>query len=125
MWKKQVAFAGLGIGALILVNLVNCRRLGEAGYWIYAGVLLLLAVLLISRYVVQLPFAPETKGAFQVDKNINRGIRAAEHPALGNMQTRVYHRPGVVSAIPKQLPKVQRVNRAFRADASADGADSA
>ena len=65
LWKKQVAFAGLGIGALILVNLVNCRRLGEAGYWIYAGVLLLLAVLLISRYVVELPFAPETKGAFR------------------------------------------------------------
>ena len=65
LWKKQVAFAGLGLGALILVNLVNCRRLGEAGYWIYAGVLLLLAVLLISRYVVELPFAPETKGAFR------------------------------------------------------------
>ena len=29
LWKKQIAFAGLGLGALILVNLVNCRRLGE------------------------------------------------------------------------------------------------
>jgi rod shape determining protein RodA len=65
LWKKQVAFAGLGIGALILVNLVNCRRLGEAGYAIYAGILVLLAVLLISRYVFELPFAPETKGAFR------------------------------------------------------------
>ncbi|MGA2323671.1 MAG: FtsW/RodA/SpoVE family cell cycle protein [Sedimentisphaerales bacterium] len=65
LWKKQVAFAGLGIGALILVNLVNCRRLGEAGYWIYAAVLLLLVVLLISRFVVNLPFAPETKGAYR------------------------------------------------------------
>jgi cell division protein FtsW (lipid II flippase) len=65
LWKKQVAFAGLGIGALILVNLVNCRRLGEAGYWIYAAVLLLLVVLLISRFVVELPFAPETKGAYR------------------------------------------------------------
>jgi rod shape determining protein RodA len=65
LWKKQVAFAGLGIAALILVNLVNCRRLGEAGYWIYAAVLLLLVVLLISRFVVNLPFAPETKGAFR------------------------------------------------------------
>ena len=65
LWKKQVAFAGLGLGALILVNLVNCRRLGEAGYWIYAAVLLLLVVLLISRFVVELPFAPETKGAFR------------------------------------------------------------
>ncbi|MGA2070263.1 MAG: FtsW/RodA/SpoVE family cell cycle protein [Sedimentisphaerales bacterium] len=65
LWKKQVTFAGLGIGALILVNLVNCRRLGEAGYWIYAAVLLLLVVLLISRFVVNLPFAPETKGAYR------------------------------------------------------------
>ena len=65
LWKKQVAFAGLGIGALILVNLVNCRRLGEAGYWIYAAILLLLVVLLISRFVVNLPFAPETKGAYR------------------------------------------------------------
>ena len=61
LWKKQVTFACLGIAALILVNLVNCRRLGEAGYWIYAGVLVLLAVLLISRYVVELPFAPKQK----------------------------------------------------------------
>jgi cell division protein FtsW (lipid II flippase) len=65
LWKKQAAFAGLGIGALVLVNLVNCRRLGEMGYWIYAGVLVLLVLLLVSRYVVELPFAPETKGAFR------------------------------------------------------------
>ena len=65
LWKKQVAFAGLRLGALFLVNLVNCRRLGEAGYWIYAAVLLLLVVLLISRFVVNLPFAPETKGAYR------------------------------------------------------------
>ena len=65
LWKKQITFACLGIGALILVNVVNCRRLGENSYWIYAGVLLLLTVLLISRYVIELPFAPETKGAFR------------------------------------------------------------
>ena len=65
LWKKQLAFACLGIGALFLVNLVNCRRLGEMGYWIYAGVLVLLVLLLVSRYVIELPFAPETKGAFR------------------------------------------------------------
>ena len=65
LWKKQISFAAIGIAALILVNLVNCRRLGEAGYWIYAGVLVLLMVLLISRYIVELPFAPETKGAYR------------------------------------------------------------
>jgi cell division protein FtsW (lipid II flippase) len=65
LWKKQVTFAVLGVALLILVNLINTRRLGEAGYWIYAGVLILLAVLLISRYIVQLPFAPETKGSYR------------------------------------------------------------
>ncbi len=65
LWKKQVTFACLGIAALVLVNLVNCRRLGEMSYWIYAGVLLLLILLLVSRYIVELPFAPETKGAYR------------------------------------------------------------
>jgi cell division protein FtsW (lipid II flippase) len=74
LWKKQLVFAGLGIAALVLVNLVNCRRLGEAGYWIYAGVLVLLAVLLISRYIVELPFAPETKGAYRWIKISIAGI---------------------------------------------------
>ncbi len=65
LWKKQLLFAGIGLAALIGVNLINCRRLGEAGYWIYASVLVLLVVLLISRYVIELPFAPETKGAYR------------------------------------------------------------
>ncbi len=109
LWKKQVAFAGLGIGALILVNLVSYRRLGEAGYWIYAAVLLLLAVLLISRFVVELALCPGNQRRLQVDKNIRRGLRPAEHPAVGNMQARVYDCPGLVSAIPQQLPKLQGV----------------
>jgi rod shape determining protein RodA len=65
LWKKQITFAALGVGALILVNLVHCRRLGEMSYWIYAGVLVLLVVLLVSKYVIELPFAPETKGAYR------------------------------------------------------------
>jgi rod shape determining protein RodA len=65
LWEKQLFFAGLGIGAMILVNIVNSRKLGEAGYAIYAGVLILLMVLLFSKYVVELPFAQETKGAYR------------------------------------------------------------
>jgi rod shape determining protein RodA len=65
LWKKQLVFAAMGIAALVAVNFVSYRRLGQAGYWIYAAVLVLLAVLLVSKYVFELPFAPETKGAYR------------------------------------------------------------
>jgi len=65
LWKKQLVFAAMGIAALVVVNLVSYRRLGQAGYWIYAAVLVLLAVLLVSKYVFELPFAPQTKGAYR------------------------------------------------------------
>jgi cell division protein FtsW (lipid II flippase) len=65
LWKKQLVFAAMGIAALVAVNFVSYRRLGQAGYWIYAAVLVLLAVLLVSKYVCELPFAPQTKGAYR------------------------------------------------------------
>ncbi len=65
LWKKQLVFAAMGLAALVVVNFVSYRRLGQAGYWIYAAVLVLLAVLLVSKYVCELPFAPQTKGAYR------------------------------------------------------------
>ncbi len=65
LWKKQLAFAVMGFAVLVAVNLVSYRRLGQASYLIYAAVLVLLAVLLVSKYVFELPFAPETKGAYR------------------------------------------------------------
>jgi cell division protein FtsW (lipid II flippase) len=62
-WKKQLVFAGLAMIGFIVVNLVNYRRFGPLSYWIYAFVLMLLVVLLFSRYVVAIPFVPEIKGA--------------------------------------------------------------
>jgi len=62
LWKKQLIFAAIGLMAFIAANLVNYRRLGAVSYWLYAFVLLLLCVLLVGRYVVDLPFVPETKG---------------------------------------------------------------
>ena len=62
LWKKQVVFAVVAIVGFIVVNTVNYRRFGAASYWIYAFILLLLGVLLISRYVVDLPFVPEING---------------------------------------------------------------
>jgi len=64
-WKKQVVFASLGMAAFIAVNLINYRRLGAMSYWIFAGVLVLLAYLLISKFVIELPFAPNTKGTYR------------------------------------------------------------
>ena len=59
-WERQLIFAGLGIVGFIIVNLINYRRFGAISYWIFALGLIALAYLLISRYVVPLPFAPES-----------------------------------------------------------------
>ena len=62
-WKKQIVFAVVGVGGFIGANLVNYRRLGAISHWLYAGILVLLVLLVISRYVVPLPFIPEINGA--------------------------------------------------------------
>jgi len=61
-WKKQLVFIAVGFLGLLGANLVNYRRLGAISYWLYGVVLVLLALLLVSRYVVPLPFFPETNG---------------------------------------------------------------
>lgn len=61
-WQKQLFFAAVGLGAIVLVNFVSYRRLGELGYWIYAAVLLMLIVLLFDKFV-NLPFVPVINGA--------------------------------------------------------------
>jgi rod shape determining protein RodA len=64
-WKKQVVFAVIGIVVFIAVNSVNYRRFGAISYWVFALVLVLLAILLVSKYVIDLPFAPMTKGTYR------------------------------------------------------------
>ncbi len=65
LWKKQAIFAAIGVVGFIAVNLINYRRFGEMSYWLYAFVLLLLCVLLFSKYIIRLPFAPEINGAYR------------------------------------------------------------
>ncbi|MHC4293341.1 MAG: FtsW/RodA/SpoVE family cell cycle protein [Planctomycetota bacterium] len=77
LWKKQAVFAVLSVFAFIAVNLVHYRRLGSASYWIYSFVLVLLALLLFSRYAVELPFAPPRQG-------VHRWI--VLHPKLPRIQ---------------------------------------
>ena len=62
-WKKQAVFALAGVAGFVGANLVNYRRLGAISHWLYGGVLILLVLLVISRYVVPLPFIPEINGA--------------------------------------------------------------
>ncbi len=64
-WKKQIVFAGVGLVGFILVNAVSYRRFGQASYWFFAGILVLLAALLVSKYVVVLPFARPKQGTFR------------------------------------------------------------
>lgn len=63
LWKKQLVFAVIALMCFVAANLVNYRKLGTVSYWIYAGILVLLALLVVSRYVVELPFAPESHNA--------------------------------------------------------------
>jgi rod shape determining protein RodA len=62
-WKKQAVFALIGLVAFALVNLTDYRRLGPVSYWIYGGVLLGLAVLLLGKVVNLRPFVPLINGA--------------------------------------------------------------
>lgn len=76
-WKKQLLFSGVAVVGFVAANLVNYRRLGAVSHWMYAGVLVLLALLLVSRYVVPLPFAPPSHSA-------HRWIEL--HPRLPSIQ---------------------------------------
>src|SRR4030042_3322326 len=61
-WKKQLLFTVIGVLAFCAVNLINYRRVGALSFSIYIFVLLLLGVLLLGRYVVNIPFLPEVNG---------------------------------------------------------------
>jgi len=63
LWKKQLIFAVIGFMGFVAANLVNYRKLGSVSHWIYAGIFALLALLVVSRYVAKLPFAPESHNA--------------------------------------------------------------
>jgi rod shape determining protein RodA len=64
-WERQALFALVGLAGFIVVNLINYRRLGSISYWLFAGVLVLLAALLVSKYVVVLPFAKPKAGTYR------------------------------------------------------------
>ena len=62
LWKKQCIFAGAGFVGFIIINSFSYRKLGPASFWLYGGVLILLAVLLLDR-IINLPFVPVKHGS--------------------------------------------------------------
>jgi rod shape determining protein RodA len=64
-WEKQVIFSIFGLAGFLVINSINYRRFGSVSYWIFGGVLVLLVILLISKYVVVLPFAEPINGTYR------------------------------------------------------------
>jgi cell division protein FtsW (lipid II flippase) len=78
LWKTQIQYTGVAILGFIVVNFVHYRRLGSISYWFFVVVLVLLAYLLVSRYIVELPFAPPSR------QGVHRWI--VLHPRLPRIQ---------------------------------------
>lgn len=56
-WQKQLLFCPVAFVAFIAANAIGYRRLGPLSYWLYAAILLLLAYLLLDKFV-NVPFVP-------------------------------------------------------------------
>ena len=50
-WKKQLLYAGAGLAGMIFINLIYYKNLGAISYWIYGGILVLLAILLAEKFI--------------------------------------------------------------------------
>jgi rod shape determining protein RodA len=61
-WQKQMIFVFVGLVAVLIINAIHYRYLGPASYWLYAGILLLLVVLLLGK-VIHISIVPERRGA--------------------------------------------------------------
>ena len=77
-WQKQLVFAGLGIAAFLAINTLRYRRIGEAGYWIYGLVIIMLLILLAGK-IINLPFVPLLNGTHRW---IQFTIAGRELPAI-------------------------------------------
>jgi len=64
---KQIAFLIVGLALLVVVLRVGYQRIGRAAYLIYWLVVIMLALLVVDRYLVDLPFVPTIR-------NTNRWI---------------------------------------------------
>jgi rod shape determining protein RodA len=64
-WQKQTVFALVGLCALVLANMVSYRYLGEISHWLFGVVLVLLTLVLLSKYAIHLKWIPSIKGSYR------------------------------------------------------------
>jgi rod shape determining protein RodA len=62
VWQKQIIYAVFGILCFFTTSIIDYRRLGPWSFWIYAGVLLLLVMLLLDK-ILDMPFIPYINGS--------------------------------------------------------------
>ena len=62
---RQAAFLAAGLGAMVVVQIINYRRLGNWSAVMYFGVLVLLALLLVAQKVSLAPFITPRKNAYR------------------------------------------------------------
>jgi rod shape determining protein RodA len=60
-YDRQVLFAAVAVFAAVLASSFTYRLLGRVSYLLYGIILVMLALLLVSKYVHQLPFAAPRK----------------------------------------------------------------
>ncbi|MCD4831157.1 MAG: rod shape-determining protein RodA [Anaerohalosphaeraceae bacterium] len=63
LWKKQCVFAAAGFAGFVLINSFNYRKLGAISPWLYIIIIGLLGVLLVDKYIINLPFVPVKHGS--------------------------------------------------------------
>ncbi|MEN6385623.1 MAG: FtsW/RodA/SpoVE family cell cycle protein [Phycisphaerales bacterium] len=62
IWKKQAIFAAGGFIGLIFINSFNYKKLGSMSGWLYIGIVIVLALLLLDAFI-DIPFVPLKKGS--------------------------------------------------------------
>ncbi len=97
---KQGVYLALGVGLLLLTLRVSYQKIGEFAFLIYGFVLLLLAVLVVARWV-DLPFVP-------VRRDVRRWIQFGV--SFATIQPSEFMKPALILALARYL----RYRESFR-----------
>lgn len=62
IWQKQAIYAAGGFVGFIFINSFNYKKLGAISGWLYIGIIILLALLLLDSFI-DIPFIPVKKGS--------------------------------------------------------------
>ena len=64
-YQKQILFVSAGIVAITLINTASYRFIGSVSFTLYIINLIILALLLVSKYFHELPFIPDRNGSYR------------------------------------------------------------